>query len=189
LSAPSSTPPTATLAASAAEAVTDLAVEPRAFREVMGLFATGVAVVTTGHGETLQAMTVNSVTGLSLEPLQLLFCPARRSRIAKPLQVGVAFCVNFLRHDQQAVAEHFAGRHKGEAMPARYEPSFEPLGDTVRLVGALASLACEVRSRFEGGDHWIIVGEVQALERGAEPHEPLVFFHGRFGGLQRSTGG
>jgi flavin reductase (DIM6/NTAB) family NADH-FMN oxidoreductase RutF len=161
------------------EAVADLPVEPRAFREVMGLFATGVAVVTTGHGEALQAMTVNSITGLSLEPLQLLFCPSKRTRLARPLQAGVAFCVNFLRHDQQLVAEHFAGRNKG----APFEPHFVPLGDTVRLAGALASLACIVRARLDGGDHWIVVGEVQALERGAEPFEPLVFFHGRFGGI------
>lgn len=162
------------------DSVADLPVEPRAFREVMGLFATGVAVVTTGHDESLQAMTVNSVTGLSLEPLQLLFCPAKRSRLARPLQAGAHFCVNFLRRDQQAVAEHFAGRHRGEP----FVPHFVPLGDTVRLAGALASLACVVRSRFDGGDHWIVVGEVQAIERGAEPHEPLVFFHGRFGGAQ-----
>lgn len=178
-------PPTSAAAAGAADAVADLPVEPRAFREVMGLFATGVAVVTTGHGESLQAMTVNSITGLSLEPLQLLFCPARRSRLARPLQVGTTFCVNFLRSGQQLVADHFAGRLKGQPLPVGQEPRFEPLGDTVRLVGALASIACVVRSRFEGGDHWIVVGEVQAIERGSEPHEPLVFFHGHFEGLQR----
>lgn len=166
-----------------ADGVADLPVEPRAFREVMGLFATGVAVVTTGQGATLQAMTVNSVTGLSLEPLQLLFCPAKRSRLAKPLQAGARFCVNFLRHDQQSIAEHFAGRHKGEHCTSQ----FVPLGETVRLAGALASLACIVRARFDGGDHWIVTGEVLALERGAAPHEPLVFFHGGFGGLEPSA--
>jgi flavin reductase (DIM6/NTAB) family NADH-FMN oxidoreductase RutF len=157
--------------------------EAKAFREAMGLFATGVAVVSTGRpvptGTGVQAMTVNSITGLSLEPLQLLFCPAKRARLAAPLQVGAHFCVNFLRQEQLALAEHFAGRGRAAAL----EPQFLPLAGSMRLAGCLASLACVVRSRFDGGDHWIVVGEVEALERGDAPHEPLVFFHGRFSGV------
>jgi flavin reductase (DIM6/NTAB) family NADH-FMN oxidoreductase RutF len=32
----------------------------------------------------------------------------------------------------------------------------------------------------DGGDHWIVIGEVFALQPGSEPREPLLFYRGQY---------
>jgi 3-hydroxy-9,10-secoandrosta-1,3,5(10)-triene-9,17-dione monooxygenase reductase component len=48
------------------------------------------------------------------------------------------------------------------------------------LRDALASLDCEIVTEHPAGDHWIVVGRVDAL-RGSPISQPLVFFAGAFG--------
>lgn len=43
-----------------------------AFRGAMGLFPTGIAVITVGQGPGTEAMTASSVTSISLEPTLVL---------------------------------------------------------------------------------------------------------------------
>lgn len=33
---------------------------------------------------------------------------------------------------------------------------------------------------LEIGDHWLVIGQVQGLHRGVEPHSPLLFYKGRY---------
>jgi flavin reductase (DIM6/NTAB) family NADH-FMN oxidoreductase RutF len=151
--------------------------DARQFREAMGLFATGVAVVAAHAGDEVHGMTANSVTSVSLEPMLLLFCPAKQSRLAQVLGPGVPFSVNFLRADQQAISVYFAGRWR-EAEPPPFH--FAPLGAAPGLVGSLASIACQVRDMIDGGDHWVVIGDVLHLQQGAGQHEPLLFYRGRY---------
>ena len=54
----------------------------RAFRDAMGLFPTGVTLVTArGPDGEDQAITANSVTSVSLDPLLLLVCVEHASRL------------------------------------------------------------------------------------------------------------
>lgn len=55
-------------------------VDAKQLREVMGSFATGVAIITTRDGDELHGMTVNSFTSVSLEPPLVLVCFANNSR-------------------------------------------------------------------------------------------------------------
>ena len=50
------------------------------YRRVVGRFATGVTVVTTVVGGEQHAMTCNSVTSVSLEPVLVLFCAEKVAR-------------------------------------------------------------------------------------------------------------
>src|SRR4029079_15963571 len=57
-------------------------VRQRAFRDARGLFRTGVTLVTArGPDGEDQAITANSVTSVSLDPLLLLVCVAHASRL------------------------------------------------------------------------------------------------------------
>lgn len=78
--------------------------EARRFRDTIGLFATGVAVVVARAGEDVHAMTINAVSSLSLDPMLLLFCPGKKTRLAQHVQAITGFTVNVLRHDQQALS-------------------------------------------------------------------------------------
>jgi len=52
-----------------------------------------------------------------------------------------------------------------------------------RLDGCMAALGCRTHAIHEGGDHWIVVGHVIATYRDEAAGEPLVFFGGRYVGL------
>ena len=47
----------------------------------------------------------------------------------------------------------------------------------------MAALGCRTHAIHEGGDHWIVVGEVVATYRADDAGEPLVFFGGKYVGL------
>src|SRR4051812_22217831 len=57
-----------------------MAVDPQRYRDVVGHFATGVAIVTAAGSRGPAGMTTNAVTSLSLDPLLLLVCFDNASR-------------------------------------------------------------------------------------------------------------
>lgn len=151
--------------------------DARRFRDTMGLFATGVAVIVACAGEEVLAMTVNAVSSVSLDPMLVLFCPGKKTRFAQSLDGLAGFTINFLRHDQQALSTYFAGGWKEPVAPAfRFVPSQRAL----RLEGCLASIECIPEQVQEMGDHWLVIGRVVDLHTGIPPHRPLLFFGGRY---------
>ena len=151
--------------------------DPKAFRDILGLFATGVAVVATRIDDQVHAMTANSVSSLSLDPLLVLFCPAKKARFSQLLPHATEFSVNFLRDDQEALSTYFAGASPEAEVP-RYR--FVTADGVPRLEGCLGSLLCTRREILEGGDHWIVTLAVRGLHRGIEPLRPLLFFRGKY---------
>jgi flavin reductase (DIM6/NTAB) family NADH-FMN oxidoreductase RutF len=53
-----------------------------------------------------------------------------------------------------------------------------------RLEGCLASIECETWKIDEVGDHWMVLGQVVQLHTGVQPHQPLLFYSGRYRHLQ-----
>ena len=154
-----------------------MTLDPRAFRNTIGLFATGVTVVVTQVGDEVHAMTANAVSSVSLDPLLLLFCPGKKSNLAQVLEAMTGFSINILRDEQQALSTYFAGGWK-QATPPPFR--FVPGEAAPRLEGALASLQCEKPQILDGGDHWIVIGRVVALHQGIEPRRPLLFYGGQY---------
>jgi len=157
--------------------------DARRFRDTVGLFATGVAVVVAHASGEPHAMTVNAVSSLSLDPMLMLFCPGKKTRLAQHVQAITGFTINLLRHDQQALSTYFAGGWK-EAVPPPFR--FVSSRSALRLEGSLASIDCETQSVTESGDHWIIIGRVLDLHIGITPHKPLLFYKGRYEGVDFS---
>ena len=158
------------------------AISAKEFRGVAGLFATGVTVIVTETGGQVRGMTANSVTSVSLDPLLMLFCPNRRAHIAQDLPQLRHFTINVLRREQQALSSYFAGGWKEpQPPPFRFLPS--PAGP--HLENCLASIGCETHQVIEAGDHFMVLGRVIWLHKGAEPHRPLVFMAGQYRSLDR----
>lgn len=159
--------------------------DARMFRDLAGLFATGVAIVTLEARGEVHAMTANAVTSLSLDPMLMLFCPAKKARLAEHLEHMRQFTLNFLREEQEALSTYFAGGWKSSpAPPFRFVPS----AAGPRLEGSLASIGCDVDRVSDGGDHWMVTGRVIALHRGIEPLRPLVFFRGKYRAVDFAEG-
>jgi flavin reductase (DIM6/NTAB) family NADH-FMN oxidoreductase RutF len=156
-------------------------IEPKALRQVCGLFPTGVAVITTEAEGHAAGTTVNSFTSVSLEPPLVLFCLHMQSRLLPMLSKSGSFAVNLLSGRQEFVARSFAGKHTATVHDHAHHHSAE--GVPI-LSDALAFLSCTIVDQFTGGDHAIVLGEVVELGIPERGPEPLVFFNGSFGAVE-----
>jgi len=150
---------------------------PQEFRSALGMFATGVTIVTarTATGE-LVGLTANSFNSVSLNPPLVLWSLARAAGSMPALSTGSHYAINILAADQKALAERFAS--KGTDRWAGVDFSDGVAGAPL-LAGAAATFECFNRSRYEEGDHVIFVGEVERC-RHAAGASPLLFHGGRF---------
>jgi flavin reductase (DIM6/NTAB) family NADH-FMN oxidoreductase RutF len=152
-------------------------VAPRQLRAALGLFATGVTIVTTltPEGAPL-GMTVNSFNSVSLEPPLVLWSLGLRSGSLPSFRQAPRYVIHVLGADQRALAERFAQRGADRFASTDWAPG---LGDMPVLAGAAAVFECRARSSYEEGDHVILVGQV---ERCSSRHgaQPLIFHGGRF---------
>ena len=151
--------------------------DSRVFRQTVGQFVTGVTVIATDHGGVVHAMTANSFTSLSLEPPLVLFCVGKRTKMGGLVRDGAPFSVNILARGQQDLSSYFAGAWKQPEPPAFSFASWEGVP---RLGGCAGTLACVVHGMHEGGDHWIVIGRVESVDRPDPAPIPLVFFRGRY---------
>lgn len=143
----------------------------------MALFATGVAVLAVeGPDGEVTGMTANAITSVSLDPLLLLVCVEKIANIAGLIQDASGFSLSFLGENQQALSDYFAGRWQGDPPPFE----FEPWVGVPLLSGCIAAIGCRRYAVVEGGDHWIVEGEVIALHRVPDAADPLLFFASRY---------
>lgn len=149
---------------------------PRAYRQCLGQFATGVTIITTDVDGQRGGVTANSYTSVSLDPPLVLWSIGRQSRSFHLFERARHFAVNILGEDQIAVARHFSGSAEDKFAEAEWRPNSHgvPL-----IEGAVASLECSVEMIHEGGDHLIIVGRVERYAR--FDGRPLLFMQGVFG--------
>ena len=163
-------PPTEQMEA-AAGSDADPAVE---FRRTLGMFATGVTVITTRVGEQVHGMTANAFMSVSLRPPLVLISVDRRARLNALLREGAHFGVSVLEEGQTALSDRFAGRPRADDA----DPRFEIVRDTPLVEGALAQLVARVVRSYWGGDHSLFLGQVEYVRYGEGT--PLLFHSGRY---------
>jgi flavin reductase (DIM6/NTAB) family NADH-FMN oxidoreductase RutF len=154
--------------------------DARAFRDTIGRFPTGVAIVTSTGPDGPVGMTTNAVTSLSLDPLLLIVCFELRSRTLEVVRASQRFAVNILRVGNEELAAVFASKRVGpEKFQALTGHRWSEAHGVPVLDGALAWVACELRELLPGGDHEIGVGAV--VGTGVEQEgDPLVFYRGAY---------
>ena len=151
--------------------------DPRTLRDALGCFATGVTVVTTHDAEGRPVgLTANSFTALSLDPPLLLVCVARSATSAAALEVAGHFAVNVLQTGQRPASITFSTRVEDRF--GQTEWSVGEHGAPV-LMDSLSVFECRRHAVHEGGDHFILVGEV--VKATFEPGlDPLLYFRGSY---------
>ena len=147
------------------------------FRTALGMFATGVTIVTarTQEGE-LVGLTANSFNSVSLDPPLVLWSLSRAAASLPAFQAGSHYAINVLGADQQALALRFASKNIDRFADVAF---VDGAGGAPILAGAAASFECFNRSRYEEGDHVIFVGEVERCTR-REGASPLLYHGGKF---------
>ncbi len=155
------------------------------FREVVGHFATGVAVVTCTGPDGPAGLTTNAVTSLSLDPLLMLVCFDNDSRTLPAVRASRRFAVNVLAEGGEELARTFAskqllGHEKFDAVTHTVDHGVPVLDD------ALAWVVCDTRELLPGGDHTIAIGAVAQMGVGTDPSaRPLLWFQGAYAALGR----
>jgi flavin reductase (DIM6/NTAB) family NADH-FMN oxidoreductase RutF len=143
-----------------------------AFRRTLGMFATGVTIITTRSGEQVHGMTANAFMSVSLEPPLVLISVDRRTKMCALLHEGMHYGVSVLCATQAALSDRFAGRSTEE------EPRFSVVKDTPLVDGALAHFVARVERSYWGGDHSLFLGRVEYARQ--NPGTPLLFHGGRY---------
>jgi flavin reductase (DIM6/NTAB) family NADH-FMN oxidoreductase RutF len=149
--------------------------DARAFRNALGRFATGVTVVTTQGPDGPLGFTANSFAALSLDPPLVLWSPARSSARFAIFSAAQAFAIHVLAAEQAGLGARFV---RGGAGFDGLEHDLNEAGVPV-LPDTLARFDCRLHATHDGGDHLIVVGQVdQAMYREGAP---LVFSQGGYG--------
>ncbi|MEA2333388.1 MAG: hypothetical protein QOH58_3526 [Thermoleophilaceae bacterium] len=151
-----------------------------ALRHTLGMFATGVTVITTLKGEQVHGMTANAFMSVSLEPPLVLISVDRRTKMCSLLYEGARYGVSVLCDSQSALSDRFAGR-AGDGLP---EPRFDLVRETPLVDGALAHFVACVNRSYWGGDHSLFLGRVEYARHHAGA--PLLFHGGRYASVGSS---
>lgn len=159
-----------------------MSVDPMEYRRVVGNFATGVAVVTAGKGDSCQAVTVNSFTSVSLEPTLLLVCLTTSSRTRSEIMKSKVFNINVLSEGQEHVSRMFATSQDDNSWVQELKCTDGALGAPL-IPDCLAYMECELTETHDAGDHTIMIAEVQRAFTPDEEGRPLLFFRGKYGQL------
>jgi flavin reductase (DIM6/NTAB) family NADH-FMN oxidoreductase RutF len=147
------------------------------FRAALGMFATGVTVVTGRDANgTRIGLTANSFNSVSLSPPLVLWSLARAAGSMPAFSRGSHYAINILSADQRELAERFASKSVDRFAGLVLR---EGSGGAPIIEGAAAVFECFNRSRYEEGDHVIFVGEVERCEH-REGALPLIFHGGRY---------
>jgi flavin reductase (DIM6/NTAB) family NADH-FMN oxidoreductase RutF len=153
-------------------------IDPALFRETLGHYPTGVAVVTAiaDDGQPV-GMIVGTFSSVSMEPPLIAFYPMSNSRSFARVRTARAFCVNVLASDQEPFCRKFATAGEKKFDGVGWKPA--PLGSPI-LDGAVSWIECTFEDVREAGDHFIVLGHVEdlAVERSTLP---LLFFQGGYG--------
>lgn len=158
-----------------------MTVDSMTYRQVVGNFATGVAVVTAGHPNDCYAVTVNSFTSVSLDPMLLLVCLTTASRTRAEIMESKAFNINVLSDQQEHISRFFAKPQDDSGWFAEFNCRDGELGAPI-IPDCLAHIECHLVETHEAGDHTILVAEVRHAYI-AQEDRPLLFFRGKYGQL------
>ena len=142
------------------------------FRRVCGLFATGVAVLTTRAPDGVpHGLTINSFSSLSLDPPLVMVAIDRTCTFLNVFESSGHYAVNILREDQLDLSIRFAQLPEGRFTGVPWTPgkTGSPMID-----GVLGVLDCRTVNVIDAGDHRMLIGE--AIDVVGSEGSPLIFY-------------
>lgn len=152
----------------------------RKFRDTLGLFVTGVTVITTrDDAGNPVGITANSFNSVSLDPPLVLWSVGLNALSVSAFSNAKAFAVHILRDDQADLSQRFAKSGVDKFSGLSLESG---LNDLPILPDCAARLECLPYAKHEAGDHILFIAEVQRLA--SDPNAmPLVYHGGRYAEL------
>jgi flavin reductase (DIM6/NTAB) family NADH-FMN oxidoreductase RutF len=149
------------------------AIDPLDLRRALAGFPTGVTVVTARSADgQLAGVTVNSFCSVSLAPPLLLWCLSKNAPSRGVFTGASHFVIHVLAADQMHLSKRFSSPASDKFAHLQFS---EGLGGAPVIGGTVATFECRLAQQHEGGDHLILVGEVERFSySGLHP----LLFHG-----------
>ncbi len=155
--------------------------DPRAFRDALGQFGTGVTVITCECDQGPLGITANSFASVSLDPALVLWSPGKFSKRYPAFCDARHYAIHVLAEDQLGMGGAFAKDGFDFSVCDWYRSA-----ENVPVIkGCLARFECRKVAEHDAGDHAIIVGEV--IRAATAPGTPLLFAQGQYGGFASRT--
>ncbi len=150
-------------------------------QKALGRISGGLYIITAKKGDVTSAMLASWVSQASFQPLGLTIAVAKDRAIESLMQVGDRFVLNVLEEgNYQGLMKHFLKRFSpGADRFAGVKTQPAENGSPI-LADALAYMECEVASRMECSDHWIVYSTVHA-GRVSKPEALTAVHHRKVG--------
>ncbi len=149
--------------------------------KALGRISGGLYIITAKKGDFSSAMLASWVAQASFEPLGVTIAVAKDRAIESMMHAGDRFVLNVLEEgNYQALMKHFLKRFPPGAdrfAGVKNQPSEN--GVPI-LTDALSYMECQVVSRLECADHWVVYSTVQA-GRVSKPDAMTAVHHRKVG--------
>ena len=120
------------------------------------------------------AITVSSVTSISINPPSIIVCINKKSSIHESLILDSKFCINLVNEQQRDIAEICSDPNR---INERFK-DIEWIGDKPPIMmNALVNIICKVDKIVEYKTHSIVIGLVQKIKN-SEHKNPLMYQEG-----------
>ena len=129
----------------------------------LGRISTGLYIITAKKGEVQSAMLASWVTQASVNPLGVAIAVAKDRAIESIMHVGDSFVLNVLEEGKyQGLMKHFLKRFApGADRFAGVKTYPAATNESPILAESLAYMECEITTRMDCGDHWVIYSTVK----------------------------
>lgn len=147
------------------------------FRLAMRRYIYSVSILSNkdSRGNT-NAITVSSVTSISMDPPSLLVCINKNSRIHQSLAIGSKFCINLLNKNQEALSNICSDDEKYNQ---RFNDKNWNLNNVPFLENAQSNIFCVIEKVTSFHTHSIVIGLVEDSKY-KDDIETLTYVNGKY---------
>ena len=148
------------------------------FATLMGVFPTGVTIVTAIHVDgSPRGATVNAFSSVSQSPPICMIALAKDSLTVPAVISAAAFAINFLTIDQELLSRRFASKVTDKFDGVSWTSTTTGLP---AITGVAAVVECDLRRCIDVGDHWLMLGTVIGGQ--VNDHAvPLAYYRRQYG--------
>jgi flavin reductase (DIM6/NTAB) family NADH-FMN oxidoreductase RutF len=147
------------------------------FRLAMRRYIYSVSIMSNkDNADNPNAITVSSVTSISMDPPSLLICINKSSRIHNSIELGTKFCINLLNNEQEDISNICSDE---DMYDQRFKDENWNLDGIPFLKNAQANIFCKVDKLTSYHTHTIVIGLVEDANY-ADEISTLTYVDGRY---------
>ena len=147
------------------------------FRLAMRRYIYSVSIMSNkDNADNPNAITVSSVTSISMDPPSLLICINKSSRIHNSIELESKFCINLLNNKQEDLSNICSDE---DMYDQRFKDENWNLDGIPFLKNAQANIFCKVDKLTSYHTHTIVIGLVEDANY-ADEISTLTYFDGKY---------